>query len=82
LPALNRSFLPAEFATAAAAANVEKFIFVECGCEPAQNLAEVDWISALAKSEPRLKGIIAVPFSKDQGWVQFFRTNSERIYRV
>jgi len=34
-------------------------IFVECGCEPAQSLAEVDWISGLAGTEPRLKAIVA-----------------------
>lgn len=34
-------------------------IFVECGCEPVQSLAEVDWISGLARNEPRLKGIVA-----------------------
>src|SRR5262249_13871404 len=36
-----------------------KFIFVECGCEPEQSLAEADWISDLTKSEGRLKGIVA-----------------------
>jgi len=59
LPALDRAFQPADFGAASAAANVSKFIFVECGCEPAQSLAEVDWVSTLAKSEPRLKGIVA-----------------------
>ncbi|HWX22626.1 MAG TPA: amidohydrolase family protein [Candidatus Binatia bacterium] len=59
LPALNRAFQPPDFIAASASVNVSKFIFVECGCEPAQSLAEVDWISTLAKSEPRLKGIIA-----------------------
>jgi L-fuconolactonase len=59
LPALNRSFKPADFTAAGASADVSKFIFVECGCEPEQSLAEVDWISDLAKSEPRLKGIVA-----------------------
>jgi L-fuconolactonase len=34
-------------------------IFVESGCDPAQNLSEVNWISALAQNEPRLKGIVA-----------------------
>jgi L-fuconolactonase len=34
-------------------------IFVESGCEPVQSLAEVDWISGLAGSEPRLKAIVA-----------------------
>jgi L-fuconolactonase len=57
LSALNRSFKPADFNSASA--DVSKFIFVECGCEAAKSLAEVDWISNLAKSEPRLKGIVA-----------------------
>jgi L-fuconolactonase len=59
LPALNRAFLPKGFSEASATANVSKMIFVECGREPAQSLAEVDWISDLAKTEPRLKGIVA-----------------------
>jgi L-fuconolactonase len=59
LPALNRAFLPADFATASVDSNVGKMIFVECGCEPAQSLTEVNWISSLAKYEPRIKGIVA-----------------------
>jgi L-fuconolactonase len=59
LPALNRTYLPPDYMAASAKANVSKFIFVECGCESAQSLAEVDWVSNLAKSEPRLKGIVA-----------------------
>ena len=59
LPTLNQAFQPADFAAASACADVSKFIFVECGCEPEQSLAEVEWISTLASIEPRLKGIIA-----------------------
>ena len=59
LPTLNQAFQPADFAAASASADVNKFVFVECGCEPAQSLAEVDWISTLANSKPRLKGIVA-----------------------
>ncbi len=59
LPVLNRAYLPADYMATSAKVNVSKFIFVECGCEPAQSLAEVDWVSNLAKSEPRLKGIVA-----------------------
>ena len=59
LPALNRTFLPGDFATAIANSNVSKIIFVESGCEPTQSLAEVDWVSSLAKDEPRLSGIVA-----------------------
>jgi L-fuconolactonase len=59
LPALNRAFGPEDFSAASASAEVGKFIFVECGCEPAQGPAEADWILALAKGEPRLRGIVA-----------------------
>jgi L-fuconolactonase len=59
LAALNRPMLPADLANASAAADVRKFIFVESGCDASQSLAEVDWITDLAKVEPRLKGIIA-----------------------
>jgi len=59
LPTLNRAFLPEDFAQASASANVGKMIFVECGVEPSQTLAEVDWVSALAKTETRLRGIVA-----------------------
>src|SRR5882724_4772761 len=59
LPALNRVFLPADFAAASADSNVGKIIFVESGCEPAHGLTEVGWACTLANDEPRLKGIVA-----------------------
>ena len=59
LPVLRRAMLPTDFAKASESAKVSKFIFVECGCEPAQSLAEVDWANSLAHTDPRLKGIIA-----------------------
>lgn len=59
LPALNRAWLPAEFVAASADASVEKMIFIECGCEPVQSLAEVIWASTLAECETRLCGIVA-----------------------
>ncbi len=58
-PSLNRPFLTEDFAAARKTDRVEKFIFVECGCDASQNLAEVDWVSRLAKDEPRLKAIVA-----------------------
>jgi L-fuconolactonase len=58
-PSLNRPFLPEDFATARRTNRVEKFIFVECGREASQNLAEVDWVSRFAKSEPHLKAVVA-----------------------
>jgi L-fuconolactonase len=67
LPALNRAFLPTDFAAASVNSNVSKIIFVECGCEPLQSLGEVNWVSDLAKIEPRLKGIVAhAPLDKGE----------------
>jgi L-fuconolactonase len=66
-PTLDRAFLPTNFSTASANANVRKIIFVECDCGSAQSLAEVDWVANLAKSEPRLKGIVAhAPLEKGE----------------
>lgn len=59
LPSLNRAFLPSDFAAVSVNSDVRKFIFVECGCETTKCLAEVDWISGLAKEESRLQGIVA-----------------------
>ncbi len=59
LAVLKRPLLPEDYATEAGTARVTKFIFVEGGCEASQNLAEVDWVSDLAKTEPRLKAIVA-----------------------
>jgi L-fuconolactonase len=58
-PALNRAFLPADFSAASAKSNVRKMVFVECDYEPTQSLDEVNWVYNLAKSEARLKGIVA-----------------------
>jgi L-fuconolactonase len=67
LPALNRPFLPADFAAAGTAADIGKWIFIECGCEPAESLAEVDWICELAKNEKRIRGIVAhAPLEKGE----------------
>jgi L-fuconolactonase len=59
LAQLNRPFLPQDFQAASAGAGLTGFIFVECGCEPSQLLAETDWVATLAKREPRLRGIVA-----------------------
>ena len=59
LPKLNRPFLPENLAAATAGTNVTKMIVVECGCAAAQALAEVDWISMLARTEPRICGVVA-----------------------
>src|ERR1700722_15170089 len=76
LPALNQAFLPEDLVAAGAKSDVKKIIFVECDCSPAQSLAEADWVSGLAKSEPRLKGIVArAPLEKGNA----VRTDLEKL---
>jgi L-fuconolactonase len=76
LPALNRPFLPADFGADSKAANIGKCIFIECGCDPAESLAEVDWIFDLTRNETRIRGIIAhAQLEKGEG----VRTELEKL---
>ena len=59
LPSLHRACLPDEYSRDTADTNISKMIFVECGCNRQQALAEVAWVSKLASEEPRLSGIVA-----------------------
>ncbi len=59
LPELNRAFLPETFSQASAGEDVAKMVFVECGRESTESLLEADWVSGLAKTEPRLCAIVA-----------------------
>jgi L-fuconolactonase len=59
LPLLNRAFTPEELMAGSISGGAGKFVFVECGCEPSQNLAEADWITTLAQTRPELRGIVA-----------------------
>ena len=57
--ALNRSFLPGDYVSAAKPAEAGKLIFVECGCPAAAARDEVAWVTEIAEREPRLRGIVA-----------------------
>lgn len=58
-PTINRSFSPADLARQANQANLEKIVFVQSDCLPAQGLKEVEWVMALAQEEPRIQAIVA-----------------------
>ena len=59
VPPLNRRHAPAELRAACGPVEVGKLVFVECGCDRAQSFAEAEWVSDLAATEPRLRGIVA-----------------------
>ncbi len=56
---LNRPYLPRDFDKAAGAVEVERIVFVEAACATGQEMAEVEWVSELAKEDPRIQGIVA-----------------------
>lgn len=59
LPALNRPFLAADYRRACGPVPVAKLVFVQCECEPSESPQEVEMVAEIARSEPRLRGIVA-----------------------
>ena len=59
LAALRRPFLPADYATATDGAPVERIVFVECNCNPADNIIEAAFVDGLATAEPRISAVVA-----------------------
>jgi L-fuconolactonase len=64
-PSLNRQVLPEHLTRAAAPVKIDQFVFVEVDVDFPQHLAEAEWIASLAKSDPRLKGmVVALPLER------------------
>lgn len=60
LPALNKPYLPEQLSKASIDKDLEKMVFVQAGLPAEQGLAETEWVSELAKTDTRIKGIVAV----------------------
>ena len=58
-PDIDRPFLPATLAEAVAGIDLQKIVFVQADCRAEQGLREVAWVTDLARTEPRLQGIVA-----------------------
>ena len=58
-PSLNRQVLPSHLSEAAAPFKVDRFVFVEVDVALPQHVAEAEWVSEQARSDPRLKGMVA-----------------------
>jgi len=64
-PSLNRTVLPPDLDRAAAPYEVGEIVFVEVDVDLPQHLDEAAWVAGLARSEPRLKGMVAcLPLEK------------------
>lgn len=59
IPALNRSFLPDDYAAAAAGTGITRTVFVECDVDEPHALAEARHIQSLAAASPLIAGIVA-----------------------
>jgi L-fuconolactonase len=59
MPMLNRSYLLSDLMEATKSLHLEACVFVQSGCEESQSLAEVNWVTELAKRDARIHGIIA-----------------------
>lgn len=58
-PSLQKRFLVDDYDRAAAPYEVAQMVFVQCECDHAQYLEEVEWVSEAAKKDPRIAGIVA-----------------------
>ncbi|MEC3881660.1 amidohydrolase family protein [Parapedobacter sp. 10938] len=56
--AINRSFGLADYEAATQGIPISDMIFVQCECLPSDYQAEVDYVTALARKEPRIRAII------------------------
>ncbi len=55
---LNRPYLLEDYRQAVGPVQVEKMVFLQCDCDPAQFREEAAWVAELAREEPRLQGMV------------------------
>jgi len=59
VPKLNKDHLVADYHRARGTVEVSKMVFVQCECDPSQSQEEVEWVTEVARLEPRMRGIVA-----------------------
>ena len=59
LPALDKAFLPASYASATSGIPIDSMILVEANCLPHQTLGEADFFEEAAGLDSRVAGIVA-----------------------
>jgi L-fuconolactonase len=59
VPAINRPYTPQTLASRLGPVALQQLLFVQAECVPEQGLDEVAWVSELARTEPRVGGIVA-----------------------
>ena len=65
---LNKPYLLADYNRHCGPVQVEKMVFLQCECDPAQFQAEADWVTEVTQVEPRIRGIVPwAPLEKGEG---------------
>ena len=59
VPKLNKSHLIEDYRRACGGVAVAKMVFVQCECDPVQFQQEAEWVTEIARTEPRIRGIVA-----------------------
>jgi len=68
VPFLNKPYLLADYNKACGPVKVEKMVFLQCECDPAQYKDEARWVTGLARQDPRIQGIVPfAPLEKGEG---------------
>jgi L-fuconolactonase len=68
VPMLNQPHLLADYNRACGPVKVERMVFLQCEADFAQFQEEADWVSGLAKQDPRIQGIVPwAPLEKGVG---------------
>ena len=78
IPALHRSFLLDDYASAAAGLGIAKTVFVECDVDEPHLLAEARHLQALAERHPLIAGIVASGRPERDG----FRSHLEELAKL
>jgi L-fuconolactonase len=55
---LNKNHLIEDYQRACGPVKVAKMVFLQCECDPAQFQQECDWVTEVAKTDPRIRGIV------------------------
>ena len=55
---LNKPYLLDDYKKATSPVQIEKMVFLQCECIPAQFMQEAEWVTELSKVDPRIQGIV------------------------
>lgn len=58
VPKLNRNHLIEDYRRACGPVQVAKMVFLQCECDFAQFQQEADWVTEVARQDPRIRGIV------------------------